>query len=233
MFRIELTRTLFILLTFITVAPTTSIASEEEVAAVQRRLSDLGFEPGPVDGLMGPRTRKAVRTFQQANSLVASGRLNARTLKALFPSSSAKLTAKAAGKLLSYKSLGWQAPQGGAKALARFRGQAGSLEMKRSAGELIVPDGDGVYLIASGDSVPGFDCDPVKGRIEMEFMLGPGGPLVFRGLDKTGYCQLGFGILLKVGQRLRVAAAEWSGGGIPSGTVEVGMKGLVYVETSQ
>lgn len=232
MFRIALTRTLFVLTAFIAFAPTLSIAFEEETAAVQRRLSDLGFEPGPIDGLMGPRTRKAVSAFQRANSLSPNGRLNAKTLNTLFPAQSTKLTAKAVGKRLSYKALGWPAPQSGENTLARFRRQTGSLDMKRSARELIVPNGDGVYLISSGDAVPGFDCDPGKARIEIEFMLGPKGPVVFRPLDKKGYCQLGFGILLQVGQRVRMTAADWNGDQIPGGLVEVGTKGLVYVNSN-
>lgn len=233
MFRNVLTRTLLILLVFAAFAPTVSIAFEQKIASVQRRLSELGFEPGPVDGLIGPRTRKAVSDFQRANSLTPDGRLNAKTLNALFPARSPKQTTDAVGGLLSYRALGWQAPQSGANALSRFHRQTGSPDMKRSAGELIVPDGSGVYLIASGDTVPGFDCNPGSGRIEMEFMLGPKGPVVFRPLDKKGYCQLGFGILLQVGQRLRMAAADWNGERIPGGVVEVGTKGLVYVESSQ
>lgn len=232
MLRIALRRMLFILLAFIAIAPAGSIASEDRVAAAQRRLSELGFEPGPIDGLMGPRTREAVRSFQRAKSLSPDGRLNAKTLKALFPDRSTKQTANAGVMLFSYKELGWQAPQSGSNALSRFRRQAGSVDMKRSARELIVPDGDRVYLIFFGDTVPGFDCDPSKGRIEMEFMLGPKGPVAFRPLDKKGYCQLGFGILLQVGQRLHMTAAEWDGAEIPGGLVEIGSKGLVYVESS-
>ncbi len=230
MVQIALTRILFILFAFIAIAPAGSIALEEHVAAAQRRLSELGFEPGPIDGLMGPQTREAVRAFQRTKSLSPNGRLNAKTLKALFPSRSTKQSAKATGMLLSYKELGWQAPQSGSNTLSRFRRQAGSLDMRRSARELIVPDGERVYLISSGDAVPGFDCAPVKGRIEMEFLLGPKGPVVFRPLDRKGYCQLGFGILLQVGQRLRMTAAEWDGREIPGGVFEIGTKGLVYVE---
>ena len=36
-----------------------------QVEAAQRMLAGLGFDPGPIDGLMGPRTRAAVRAFQQ------------------------------------------------------------------------------------------------------------------------------------------------------------------------
>ncbi len=206
-------------------------AAEPGVEAAQRRLAELGFDPGPVDGITGPRTRKAVRAFQKANALRPSGRLDAKTLNKLFPGKTAGVAAKPGARLLSYSKLGWRNPQSGEHALSRFRSRTGSLNMKRSSGELIVPDGDSVYVIASGETVPGFDCDPGSGRIEMEFMLGPGGPIVFRSLDKKGYCQLGFGILLEVGQRLRMAAADWNGGRIPGGEVEVGVKGLIYVKS--
>ena len=233
MLRVALRQAIVVLFLLIALLPGVSIAFEGEVAAAQRRLLELGFEPGPVDGLMGPRTADAVSAFQRANSLSPTGELNEKTLKALFPFRSTKGTARAAGKLLSYRALGWQAPQSGANTLTRFHRQTGSLEMKRSSRELIVADGDGVYLISSGDAVPGFDCDPAKGRIEMEFMLGPKGPVVFRPLDRKGYCQLGFGILLQVGQRLRMAASDWNGGQIPGGLVEVGTIGLYYLESSQ
>lgn len=211
----------------------TAFAGEPGVEAAQRRLAEIGFDPGPVDGFLGPRTREAIKAFQKANELKPNGRLDAKTLRTLFPGTSSGAISKVSGKLLSYEMLGWQGPQSGANALSRFRRQTGSLVMKRSASELIVPDGDGVYVISSGDAVPGFDCDPGRGRIEMEFMLGPRGPVVFRPLDGKGYCQLGFGILLEVGQRIRMAAANWNGGEIPKGVVEIGAKGLVYVESDR
>ena len=36
----------------------------DRVREVQRRLIGLGYRPGPVDGLFGPRTRAATRWFQ-------------------------------------------------------------------------------------------------------------------------------------------------------------------------
>jgi peptidoglycan hydrolase-like protein with peptidoglycan-binding domain len=35
------------------------------VDLVQRHLRDLGYDPGPVDGLIGPRTREAIRRFER------------------------------------------------------------------------------------------------------------------------------------------------------------------------
>ena len=42
-------------------------------ASVQRVLNDLGYSAGPVDGLMGGKTRNAIRAYQTDNSLPASG----------------------------------------------------------------------------------------------------------------------------------------------------------------
>jgi uncharacterized protein (TIGR02594 family) len=50
---------------------------------IQIRLAALGFRPGPIDGAMGPATRKAIRAFQAANGLVVDGLVGPRTLDAL------------------------------------------------------------------------------------------------------------------------------------------------------
>jgi peptidoglycan hydrolase-like protein with peptidoglycan-binding domain len=42
-------------------------------ASVQRVLNDLGYAAGPVDGLMGGKTRTAIRAYQTDNGLPASG----------------------------------------------------------------------------------------------------------------------------------------------------------------
>ncbi len=56
---------------------------DSHVRDVQQTLKQQGFNPGPVDGVMGPRTEQALRTFQQAHGLQASGSLDERTLSAL------------------------------------------------------------------------------------------------------------------------------------------------------
>jgi peptidoglycan hydrolase-like protein with peptidoglycan-binding domain len=43
------------------------------VASVQRALNDLGYAAGPVDGLMGGKTRGAIRAYQIDNGLPVSG----------------------------------------------------------------------------------------------------------------------------------------------------------------
>lgn len=44
-----------------------------EVSGVQSRLRSLGFNVGPVDGELGPRTREALEHFQRKNDLSVTG----------------------------------------------------------------------------------------------------------------------------------------------------------------
>ena len=55
----------------------------ERVREVQRRLVKLGYRPGPVDGLFGPRTRAATLWFQFKHGLQTTGRVNRPTLTVL------------------------------------------------------------------------------------------------------------------------------------------------------
>jgi hydrogenase-4 component B len=50
--------------------------SNRLVELVQHHLSDLGYAPGPLDGLIGPRTLDAVRRFQRDQGLAATGVLS-------------------------------------------------------------------------------------------------------------------------------------------------------------
>ena len=47
-----------------------------EVELLQRLLNQLGYQAGPVDGLVGPGTRGAIRRFQAARGLPADGYAN-------------------------------------------------------------------------------------------------------------------------------------------------------------
>jgi len=39
-------------------------SSREAITALQHRLSESGFDPGPIDGILGPRTKAAVQRYQ-------------------------------------------------------------------------------------------------------------------------------------------------------------------------
>ncbi len=51
---------------------------------VQQRLRDEGFDPGPPDGLFGPRTRDAVRRWQESAGVLATGYLDRAAVELLF-----------------------------------------------------------------------------------------------------------------------------------------------------
>jgi peptidoglycan hydrolase-like protein with peptidoglycan-binding domain/DNA invertase Pin-like site-specific DNA recombinase len=53
------------------------------VRTLQRTLRRLGWSPGPIDGLFGPRTEAAVVRFQRAAGVTADGVVGARTFRAL------------------------------------------------------------------------------------------------------------------------------------------------------
>ena len=57
----------------------------QQVSELQRRLTHLGFTPGPIDGRYGPRTTLAVERFQSARGLTVTGIIDARTQQALHP----------------------------------------------------------------------------------------------------------------------------------------------------
>jgi Transglycosylase SLT domain/Putative peptidoglycan binding domain/LysM domain len=64
------------------VAPET-LAASARVAALQIGLRAHGFDPGPVDGVRGPRTTWALTAFQRKHRIQATGRLGPRTRGAL------------------------------------------------------------------------------------------------------------------------------------------------------
>lgn len=54
-----------------------------EVRHAQQRLQRAGFDPGPVDGLPGAATAKALQDYQRQQGLPVTGRLDNRTQQAL------------------------------------------------------------------------------------------------------------------------------------------------------
>ena len=50
---------------------------------VQEALKAKGNDPGPIDGRMGPKTRAALKEFQQASGLKATGQLDNQTAEKL------------------------------------------------------------------------------------------------------------------------------------------------------
>lgn len=53
------------------------------VASVQRRLGQLGYYRGVVDGVIGPQTRSAIAAFESRNGMVVDGRIDRPLLDSL------------------------------------------------------------------------------------------------------------------------------------------------------
>ena len=59
------------------------LRSPERIKKVQLALTQAGFDPGPVDGELGPRTDQALRSFQRANGLEPDGIVGVKTWTSL------------------------------------------------------------------------------------------------------------------------------------------------------
>ena len=53
------------------------------VRQVQQALQKRGYDPGPIDGILGPQTKEAVRKFQDFYGIKARGEIDNQTLYAL------------------------------------------------------------------------------------------------------------------------------------------------------
>jgi len=54
-----------------------------QIQQAQRQLKAAGFDPGPIDGVLGESTRGALREFQQAHGLPQTGQFDATTQQQL------------------------------------------------------------------------------------------------------------------------------------------------------
>jgi peptidoglycan hydrolase-like protein with peptidoglycan-binding domain len=79
------TRTLFAIaamLAALTAAPLLARAGAD-IERVQTALKQNGHDPGPIDGVSGPRTTAALKAYQKAQGLEPTGRLDEATLAKL------------------------------------------------------------------------------------------------------------------------------------------------------
>lgn len=62
---------------------TPEIANAQQIRDVQQRLSDLGFNPGTIDGKYGNQTKRSILEFQKANGLQMDGKVTQHLIDAL------------------------------------------------------------------------------------------------------------------------------------------------------
>src|SRR5882762_10020162 len=73
------------------IAPKTE--RSDEVRQAQTALKEKGQEPGPIDGIHGPRTSAALRSYQKAENIKVTGRLDSETKSHLMGQASTGATA--------------------------------------------------------------------------------------------------------------------------------------------
>ena len=71
-----------------TTSAPSGMAASEDVRGIQQELQNRGFNPGAIDGVMGPQTKGAIKEFQQAEGLPPTGDLNDKTKSQLKASGS-------------------------------------------------------------------------------------------------------------------------------------------------
>ena len=64
-------------------SPAEVTPSQETIVAVQKELAKLGYYHGPIDGLIGPQTGRAISWFQSVDKLPVTGWIDDPTLNAL------------------------------------------------------------------------------------------------------------------------------------------------------
>jgi len=73
----------------------TSAAPAETVAlikAVQQILTDQGYEPGTIDGVIGAGTAAAIKSFERDRGLNETGRISGKLLRKIIGATGAKIT---------------------------------------------------------------------------------------------------------------------------------------------
>jgi peptidoglycan hydrolase-like protein with peptidoglycan-binding domain len=91
-------------------------ASTSNIKEAQQALKDKGYDPGPIDGVMGSHTREAIKSFQNASNLQATGTLDAETAEKLgIQSSGSSSSTRSSDNMKSSNTTGDQPNQSSSK----------------------------------------------------------------------------------------------------------------------
>ena len=58
-------------------------SNQSVVPRVQQQLAEAGFYSGPIDGILGDATRRAIRAYERANGLPVDGRIDTELLRSM------------------------------------------------------------------------------------------------------------------------------------------------------
>jgi hypothetical protein len=65
---------------------TAKISDPDIIYQAQKKLKEFGYNPGPIDGIWGPKTEAALEKFQQDSQLSVTDKLNQETIQKLMQS---------------------------------------------------------------------------------------------------------------------------------------------------
>jgi peptidoglycan hydrolase-like protein with peptidoglycan-binding domain len=68
---------------YVETTPSTAVVTGDLVRDVQLELARAGYDPGPLDGILGQATRDAIAQFQADRGLGVSGRIDNALLENL------------------------------------------------------------------------------------------------------------------------------------------------------
>ncbi len=77
---------LTVLVAFFLVAGASHSFADDTVRKAQQAMVDQGIDPGPIDGIWGPKTKRGVTEFQEKEGLEATGELDSATKQKLLGS---------------------------------------------------------------------------------------------------------------------------------------------------
>jgi hypothetical protein len=83
-------------------------ANDPEVLQAQQRLANLGYNPGPLDGVLGPATKRALTVFQQERGLRGTSRIDRQMLDELGKAEVAQRAQEAEGMRSQLRQTGEQ-----------------------------------------------------------------------------------------------------------------------------
>lgn len=117
-------------------------SGSSDVRQAQQALARAGYDPGPVDGLMGPQTAEALRDFQERQGIQPTGRLDGRTRQALNTGGAAGGGQSTAGQVREREATGGGAVGTGAGS-APAPGTGGGPSSVGGTGTAVSPGGTG------------------------------------------------------------------------------------------
>jgi peptidoglycan hydrolase-like protein with peptidoglycan-binding domain len=59
-------------------------SASDRIRTAQEYLTTLGYQPGALDGIFGPRTEAAIRAFQKDNGLPVDGKISDQLIGAIY-----------------------------------------------------------------------------------------------------------------------------------------------------